>query len=621
MNKEMFFSIIIPTYNRGHLIQATIESALNQSYSNYEILVIDDGSTDNTESVVKAIKHPRIKYFKKENGERGSARNYGAAASTGEYINFFDSDDFLLPNHLATALQAVHDLNNPEFIHLGYKVLTSDGQLIENVEKLKGDINLRLIKEGNLLSCNGVFLRRDIAMAFPFVNDRALSGSEDHELWIRLASRYKIHHIGVITSSIINHQYRSVLTINMEKLIERLQLFKKYVSADQQFQKVFGKYEKYLEAQALTYISLHLALIKTENLTAAKYLLKGFAVRPGIFFTRRFWAINKHLLLSIFSFEGEKFVALENTINPADQVNGDILFSVIIPTYNRAAFITKSIESVVNQKYINYEIIIVDDGSDDGTEEVIKRHKFNKLSFYRIQNSERASARNYGMSKANGSYITFLDSDDLFNGDYLANAYESIKKFDQPDFLHLAYVSMDAEIGKVIRKFIIKNDDILCLVKGNPLSCIGIFLKREITENYRFNEDRNLSGSEDWELWLRIAANYGLKTDNRISGALMVHKSRSVFNYPEERLVLRKNIALNYAFEDPAVREKFGPHKVAMEAFCDSYISLHLVLSGKNSKAFSYLTRAFYIYPLTIFDIRTIAIFKFLFLNLIGLRK
>ena len=407
----------------------------------------------------------------------------------------------------------------------------------------------------------------------------------------------------------------------MEKLIERLQLFKKYVSADQQFQKVFGKYEKYLEAQALTYISLHLALIKTENLTAAKYLLKGFAVRPGIFFTRRFWAINKHLLLSIFSFEAEKFVALENTINPADQVNGDILFSVIIPTYNRAAFITKSIESVVNQKYINYEIIIVDDGSDDGTEEVIKRHKFNKLSFYRIQNSERASARNYGMSKANGSYITFLDSDDLFNGDYLANAYESIKKFDQPDFLHLAYVSMDAEIGKVIRKFIIKNDDILCLVKGNPLSCIGIFLKREITENYRFNEDRNLSGSEDWELWLRIAANYGLKTDNRISGALMVHKSRSVFNYPEERLVLRKNIALNYAFEDPAVREKFGPHKVAMEAFCDSYISLHLVLSGKNSKAFSYLTRAFYIYPLTIFDIRTIAIFKFLFLNLFRLRK
>ena len=72
------FSIVIPTYNRAHLIGKTIESMLRQEFQDFEILVVDDGSKDNTGDVVKTFTDSRIQYFKKENAERGAARNYGA---------------------------------------------------------------------------------------------------------------------------------------------------------------------------------------------------------------------------------------------------------------------------------------------------------------------------------------------------------------------------------------------------------------------------------------------------------------------------------------------------------------------------------------------------------------
>jgi glycosyltransferase involved in cell wall biosynthesis len=76
------FSIVIPTYNRAHLITKTIESVLAQEDGDFEILVVDDGSSDNTGEVVSRIFDPRLTYFRKENAERGAARNFGFRKST-----------------------------------------------------------------------------------------------------------------------------------------------------------------------------------------------------------------------------------------------------------------------------------------------------------------------------------------------------------------------------------------------------------------------------------------------------------------------------------------------------------------------------------------------------------
>jgi glycosyltransferase involved in cell wall biosynthesis len=297
------------------------------------------------------------------------------------------------------------------------------------------------------------------------------------------------------------------------------------------------------------------------------------------------------------------------------------LFSIIIPTYNRAGFIAKTINSVLSQSYRNFEIIIVDDGSTDNTIDVLRPFLSDRISYEKIPNGERAAARNVGMNKAKGDYITFLDSDDLYYTDYLENAVQSLQKYNYPVFFHLAYETWSESSNKPLRKYAVKNDDVISLRKGNHLSCLGIFIKREEANEYRFNEDVNLSGSEDWELWLRLASRYGLKTDDRVSAALVIHDSRSVFNYDENKLLYRKNLALRYSFEDKYVQQVFGKHRKVMEAYCDSYISLHLALSAKNKRALKYFFLSLQFHPDVFFTKRTLAIFKYILLNVVGGRR
>jgi glycosyltransferase involved in cell wall biosynthesis len=299
----------------------------------------------------------------------------------------------------------------------------------------------------------------------------------------------------------------------------------------------------------------------------------------------------------------------------------DLLFSIVIPTYNRASFIRKTVDSVLNQTYQNFEIIVVDDGSTDDTEEIIKEINSKKIRYIKIENSERGYARNQGTRIASGSYITFLDSDDILLPQHFSNARESIASYHHPPFLHLAYEVVTPDGKLVFRADNLKNDDITFLVKGNTLSCAGCFLRADVGKTFLFNEDRNLSGSEDWELWFRVLANHGIKTDNRISAIMYDHENRSVSvsHSKELKLLLRKELALKYAFEDKMVRERFQKYYKKIDAFGDSYISLHLGLIGNYKRSFYYLLRFMKGSPLSIFSKRFLVIVKYIVLKSIKL--
>ncbi len=294
-----------------------------------------------------------------------------------------------------------------------------------------------------------------------------------------------------------------------------------------------------------------------------------------------------------------------------------MLFSVIIPTYNRADFIARTIRSVLDQSYPHYEIIVVDDGSTDHTTAVVKELESPNIQYYKKKNEERAAARNYGVTRAKGDYITFLDSDDLLYPNYLQTAAEAIGRYASSPFFHLAYEVTDAQLNSKVKVDQLRSDDISIFIKGNPLSCMGCFLHREVARQFRFNEDRELSGSEDWELWIRVAAHFGLKTDNQVSAALVDHEGRSVAHYSEEKLRKRKELALRYAFADGQVKEKFGAYSRRIEAYWDSYIALHLVLSKKNASGLRYFFRSVAGHPPSLFERRTLGIVKHCLLNLL----
>lgn len=302
-------------------------------------------------------------------------------------------------------------------------------------------------------------------------------------------------------------------------------------------------------------------------------------------------------------------------------MSSNLFFSVVIPSYNRAAYIRRTIETVLKQDYKNFEVIVVDDGSTDNTEEVVSQINHTTLKYFKIANAERGAARNYGVRQATGDYITFLDSDDELYFNYLSNANNELNNAALPEFFHQAYEVKDSD-GIILRHSdSVPKENIEFLIYGNLLSCIGVFIKKEVALMHPFKEDRNLSGSEDWELWLRLAANYGLKTSSTVCSALIAHDKRSVLGYNEPKLVMRKILALEYAFEDNKAREIFGKHRRKMEAYCDTYISLHLTLSNQNAKGLKYLFLAFTNDYHALLSRRTLAIFKYMAINLLSLRR
>jgi hypothetical protein len=141
-------------------------------------------------------------------------------------------------------------------------------------------------------------------------------------------------------------------------------------------------------------------------------------------------------------------------------------------------------------------------------------------------------------------------------------------------------------------------------------------MRADIARKFQFNEDRNLSGSEDWELWFRVLANYGIKTDNRISARMYNHDLRSVTSeMHEKKLVLRKELALKYAFRDKKVSDVYLSSYREIDAFGDSYIALHLALFGEKKKSFRYLLKFVKNYPSSVFTRRFFAIIKHLIIS------
>lgn len=112
MDQSIVFSIVIPVYNRAHVIGSCISSVLKQSFTDFEIIVVDDGSKDDTANVVRDLKDRRIVYVYQDNGGGSKARNTGIDHAKGRYIAFLDSDDTFLPCHLERALSVLSEAEN-----------------------------------------------------------------------------------------------------------------------------------------------------------------------------------------------------------------------------------------------------------------------------------------------------------------------------------------------------------------------------------------------------------------------------------------------------------------------------------------------------------------------------
>lgn len=288
---QILFSIIIPTYNRADFVCLAVKSLLQQDYPNFEVIVVDDGSTDKTRELLSEIGDPRLLYYFKTNAERGAARNFGAGLSRGDYINFFDSDDIALRNHLTTAKQQIIEKSLMVF-HTGYQTV-ANGK-VEKIIRHTGNLN-PLIVRGNILSCNNVFIRRDVAMDNPFSEERALSGSEDWLLWLQLIAQYTIFGCGEVTASIVQHKGRSMQQANGTNTMLRANSLICHLKDDPRFQGIYGDHIPRIEGCVMMLAALDFA-IEREIMASLKCLYKAVMTDFQLLFSRRFLAVIKNLV-------------------------------------------------------------------------------------------------------------------------------------------------------------------------------------------------------------------------------------------------------------------------------------------------------------------------------------
>ena len=192
IGKKPQVSVIIPTYNRGWILKEAVESILTQDYKDFELIVVDDGSTDNTSEVLAPYGNDIRIFFQKNKGV-SAARNRGITEASGQYIAFLDSDDLWLPRKLSTQINFFNQMPDA-LICQTEEIWIRNGRRVnpkKRHKKLSGMIfepSLELC----LVSPSAVMIRRSL---FDRVGefDVTLPACEDYDLWLRISCRFPVH--------------------------------------------------------------------------------------------------------------------------------------------------------------------------------------------------------------------------------------------------------------------------------------------------------------------------------------------------------------------------------------------------------------------------------------------
>lgn len=188
------------------------------------------------------------------------------------------------------------------------------------------------------------------------------------------------------------------------------------------------------------------------------------------------------------------------------------LVSAIIPCYNAAKFLPEAIESVISQTYDNIEIIVVNDGSTDGTDQVVCPY-LDKIQYVKQANAGPAAARNNGISHANGEYIAFLDADDLWRADKIQKQIEIIDTCTDIAMVYSKFENFCNDTGEKLSVMPDSTPSGLLfdlILQKNIIALPSVLLRKsKIIEVGGFDE--SLATAEDTNLWLKIAYNYPIQ--------------------------------------------------------------------------------------------------------------
>jgi glycosyltransferase involved in cell wall biosynthesis len=290
-------SIVVPTFNRAALLKACLDSLLQQDYQNWECVLVDDGSTDNTAELYSVHPDERIRYFHKENAERNLARNFGASKATGEWLIFLDSDDRFHSDHLS-GLAKYFDLNKEaEFVICPYSKRNELGVVLEEQAMNIGSQLIEKLAFQNFIPPSAVAIRRTMFDNIQFINSKTMLVGEDLLLWLKVLSRTRAFVFNQNSVDILVHKGQSMQLPQVQVILQSLDELVNELKADTAFSQQHATLIPEIRASYYSLASLSAVMLNRKK-EATRLIRKAFRSGQKEWRRKRNFAILKRLIFS-----------------------------------------------------------------------------------------------------------------------------------------------------------------------------------------------------------------------------------------------------------------------------------------------------------------------------------
>ena len=476
-------SIIVPIYNVEEYLQECLDSIQKQTYTNFECIMINDGSTDNSKQIAEEyLVDSRFKLINQSNQGLSSARNTAIKhlSANSSFVSFVDSDEYIHSTFLEKMTAQIeegvdiieglfehyHDGNIYYFPQSGpYKVV-----LETTVEKLE-----YLALEKNRNSSCGKLIRRKI-----------LHGSFFPEGWI-------FEDLAVVPEfvTISNKWVKIQETVYTYRIRENSIITSSFSEKDLDIFKIFEKFDCFFRDESLNI-----------KIWAEKLKLLHINYRS-----------EKVPAQYIEKYQKEK----EKILSQIEEYEKGELISIIVPICNVENYLRQCLDSILNQTYQNFECLLINDGSPDNSAEICREYveKDSRFRYFEKENGGVSSARNLGIECSVGAYITFIDSDDWVDSDYLEVLYNALidenvdisvstyKRFHMADncwYFHSFQRGYEKRVftnQELIDEFIA-----LDTFDYSYRFVCGKLVRKCLLDKIAFNEKTTLG--EDMEFWLKL---------------------------------------------------------------------------------------------------------------------
>jgi glycosyltransferase involved in cell wall biosynthesis len=531
----MLFSVIIPAFNREVLIAATLRSVLAQEYRDFEIIVVDDGSTDKTVEIVAQFGE-QVLLFRQSNQGPGPARNLGVKHATGEYLVFLDSDDLWFPWALSTYREVIEKCGHPSFICKAMFEFADEKELHlvrrEPLEFEKFADYFESVPRRIFVGAGMALIRRDAFLKVGGFASDSFYG-EDVDLAIRFGCEpgfVKIHAPATFAYRQHPHSARS----DSARLYEGISHI---IDQERRGKYPGGDSRKRMRRVLMT---MHTRSGSLDILKSGQKILSW-----NLYLRTAFWNLRqgrvRYLLafpfLSVGSKNHRSAVQARTVSHDLDFPQGNPFFSVVIPTYNRSAWLREALDSVFQQEFGDYEVIVVDDGSTDDTSQVLRQYG-NHLTILVQGNMGPGLARNFGAQYAKGNYLAFLDSDDVWVPWTLATYARIAREQAWPAFIAGEYFRF-TERKEMDR---VKKEPLRCAVFSNYIASyktwswhgVSSFVVRRSEFCHVGGFSQRWINGEDADLALRMSTSLGFITvKSPVTFGYRDHHEGEMSNFPK----------------------------------------------------------------------------------------